>query len=520
MAETLAFIKQLTGERSRLAVAGLVGIFGVMLLISAAGSPGLGFSLFIAGIIGVIALYRPELVVGLLALYLPFEPFVLKYVPDDLYVYIRYGSEGLIYLLAAAAVIYRLRTHTKPSLGPFGLALIALAGSLIVSAGLNHVPALTALLGLRQILRFSVLGLAVVNLPVSHRFIRKLIWLLIAVAAFESGLGLLQSAVGPAADSLLIPSETRAYGSYLLTPGTDQFWVSGQRVTATLGRYDQLGAFLSFALLLTVGLLYELKKVRLQRYLFVALLLGVGCLALTYSRASWLGFGAGLAVVALLIKRDRRVLLAGVIIALALILYPFVTSLAVNNLRDQPDVPFIDRIYEAVSYERWQGEYYGLGRLYFIVATATKVFPAAPVFGFGPGQYGGGAAAALGNLTVYDQLSLPFGIYGYAGMIDNNWLSLLGEAGLVGILLYLAVLAGVIRFSLKFFRQSQNGFDRGLALATVGVVVAVSLEACLGTYLEVRTIGVYLWLLPALLFVLSKSKTSPINDSHENNSGQ
>lgn len=520
MAESFAFIKQLAVERSKLAVVGLVGVFAIMLGVSAAGSPGLGFSLFIAGIIGVVALYRPELVVGLLALYLPFEPFVLKFVPDDLYVYIRYGSEGLIYLLAVAAVIYRLRTRTKPSLGPFGLALIALTGSLIVSAGLNHVPALTALLGLRQILRFPILGLAVVNLPISRKFIRTLIWLLIAVATLESGLGLIQAVVGPAADSFLIPSETRAYGNFLLTPGTDQFWVSGQRVTATLGRYDQLGAFLAFALLMGVGLLYELKNGRRQRYLFIALLLGLGCLALTYSRASWLGFGAGLAVVALLIKRDRRVLLAGVIIALALILYPFVTSLAVNNLTDQPDVPFIDRVYEAVSYERWQGEYYGLGRLYFIVATATKVFPAAPVFGFGPGQYGGGAAAALNNMTVYDQLGLPFGIYGYAGMIDNNWMSLLGEAGLVGVLLYLAVLGSVVRFSLKFYRQSDDRFDRGLALATVGVVVAVSLEAFLGTYFEVRTIGVYLWLLPALLFAISKSKANSVNNRHENSPGQ
>jgi O-antigen ligase len=149
-------------------------------------------------------------------------------------------------------------------------------------------------------------------------------------------------------------------------------------------------------------------------------------------------------LIALLIKRDRRIFIGTILIVLTAVLYPFFTSITVNNLMDRPDTPIITRLYEAFSYERWRSEYYGLGRTYFIVKTATTVFPAAPVFGFGPGQYGGGAAASLGNYTVYDQLGLPFGIYGTTGQIDNNWLSLLGETGAVGVILYILTLGSLL----------------------------------------------------------------------------
>jgi O-antigen ligase len=161
-------------------------------------------------------------------------------------------------------------------------------------------------------------------------------------------------------------------------------------------------------------------------------------------------------------------------------------------------------LYEAFSYERWRSEYYGLGRVYFVATTFTTVFPASPVFGFGPGQYGGGAVAALGNHSVYEQLGIPYGIYGTSGQIDNNWLSLLGETGAIGLILYLFMIVGVARFSYRVFRRSSDRFLGGVGLGFLGALLAVCFQAGLGTQLEVRTLGVYLWLIPALLYVATK----------------
>ncbi|USN53335.1 MAG: O-antigen ligase family protein [Candidatus Nomurabacteria bacterium] len=480
---------------------------GLGILLSAASANGLAFALLLGGIAFWLALFRPHWLVFLLAAYIPFEPFVLKYVSDDLYVYIRYASELLIYLLVFAALVYRLRSRTHFSLGPNSWWLVFFFGSIIISIFMNSVPVATAILGTRQIIRFMLLGLAVVNLPLSKRFAKTILWMIIGIAALQSLIGLGQSLIGAPADNILIPSEERLFGSILLTPGTDQYWEGGQRITATMGRYDQLGTFLSFVLLLVVGLLYEHPKLQTKRKLLAILMLGIAALALTYSRASWFGFALGFGVISVFLKRDKRVMIAGFLLIAFVALYPFFTSLVVDDLIDQPNMPIVDRLYEAFSYERWRSEYYGQGRVFFIIETATKVFPAAPVFGFGPGQYGGGAAAALANTTVYDQLGIPFGIYGYTGQIDNNWLALLGETGAVGVLLYMALFLSIIRYSWRVYRQSEDKMIAGFALGLIGAILAAAFEGALGTHFEVRTLGVYLWLFPALLFVLHE-KTS------------
>ncbi len=496
------FLRQ---PRRTLLILGGFGVIGI--LATASGSSAAGMALLFGALLVFLALTRPQLIIGALALYVPLEPFVLKYISDDFYVYARYGSEALIYLLLAAALVYRLRTKTNPSLGPTGFWLIAFIAWAGISALANHVPSLTALLGLRQMLRFPLLGLAAVNLPIKKAFVKKLLWALFILLALESFVGLSQSIIGSSADAFLIPSETRLYGSLLLTPGTDQYWESGQRITATLGRYDQLGMFLSFFLLIGLGVLYELRNRIMKRRLLIVLLLGLAALLLTYSRAAWFGFAIGAFLIAVPLKRNRVILLATLIIVGVLVLYPFITSLSVNTLIDQPNTSLLNRFYEAFSYERWRSEYYGLGRVYFIVTTFTTVVPASPIFGFGPGQYGGGAVAALGNHTVYEQLGIPFGIYGTTGQIDNNWLSLLGETGIVGISLFLLIFLSLARFAYRSYREEKDRLLGGAALGFLGALLAASFQAGLGTHFEVRTLGIYLWLIPALLFVATREET-------------
>src|SRR5690606_24663622 len=87
-------------------------------------------------------------------------------------------------------------------------------------------------------------------------YIRKLTGGMFLVVAFQGLLGLAQAFVGAPLDEFLIPSERKFYESIQLTSGTNQFWSPGTRVFATLGRYDQLGTFLCFFMLMAVGLWY------------------------------------------------------------------------------------------------------------------------------------------------------------------------------------------------------------------------------------------------------------------------
>jgi O-antigen ligase len=203
----------------------------------------------------------------------------------------------------------------------------------------------------------------------------------------------------------------------------------------------------------------------------------------------------GFLFIALWIKKDKRVLIAVVSLLVVLFGYLAYSGLVVRYLVDTPQQTVVERFFESFSYERWRGEYYGLGRLYWMVQTVATVVPASPLFGFGPGQYGGGAVAALGNTKVYEQLGLPFGVYGTDGYIDNNWFSLWGETGTIGLAFYLWMYLALFFFAIKIYKKSKGDFFvRALSLGLAAAMIAVALNAFLATFLETRTLAFYLWL--------------------------
>lgn len=488
--------------RSKLLIAGVT----TTILAALAGVVFLSPSYVIGVVIGVIALFvafaRPTIMLAFLALYLPFEPFLLKWVPDDIYLFVRYGSELLVYLLVAVVVFKLLtgeiRLRRSPIDVPFALFIVALVASVAV----NLVPPFIAILGARQILRFVLLFFVVVYLQPSKNWIRTLIFALGAIMAIEIVIGAAQAIIGGPLDAFLLPSEARTFGDLQLTTGTVQFWDPGQRVFATMGRYDQLGTFLGFFLLIAVAAVYEKVVAQEQRiYLWMLILSGLGVLALTYSRSAWFGFVVGFLFIAIAMKRDKWVTLAAVVVPVVLTLYVATTGLVVDRLVDVPRQNIVDRFFEAFSYERWQGEYYGLGRLFWIVQTVAYVVPASPIFGHGPGMYGGGAVAALGNTTVYDELGLPFGVFGTGGYIDNNWFSLWGETGTVGLFAYLWMIGALLFVCIYVAKNSKDPETRTLALGVAAAILSVVLNAFLASFLEIRTLAPYLWIMTAAVVV-------------------
>ncbi|MBU1915534.1 hypothetical protein KKC47_00210 [Patescibacteria group bacterium] len=450
-----------------------------------------------------ITFVRPEIIVLLLAIYTPLEPFLLKFVPDDLYIFARYFPEILIYALVVVAII-KVRTHRGSMSTPLDLPFVLFLIVAMTSLVLNAVSATTGLLGLRQIIRFILMFFVVSYLDPDQDQIRFFLKAMFVIVVFEGLLGLVQSFFGAPLDEFLIPSERRFFESIQLTTGTEQSWSPGTRVFATLGRFDQLGTFLSLFFLTAIGLLYKLKNQLDRRRLMLVIGLAAPALILTLSRASWFGFMLGLLVISVILMRDNRIRLAFLALVIFAGTYLAYSGLAVRYLVDYPEQTVVERFFEAFSYERWRGEYYGFGRLYWMVQTVTVVMPSAPLFGVGPGQYGGGAAAALGNSRAYQELNLPFGVYGTEGYIDNNWFSLWGETGTLGFIFYIWMFVALGSMGLKVSRTAKNPLASGLALGLIGCIFAVTLQAFLGTYLEMRTLALYFWVLAAFVFVLAR----------------
>lgn len=493
-------------EKTRRIAKGLFALLALFLIIQSVFSPAVAFAFLFALIVLFVSFTLPTLTLGFLALYLPFEPVVLKFIPDSVYLFVRFFSEGLIYLIVLVVLLRWLRGRLTFDRTALDLPFILFVITLLASAAIHFVPLPIAFLGLRQILRFVIVFFLAVYLKPTKKFIITLTLALFAILIFQSALGIAQSLIGEPLDHFLLSSEERTLGELTFANAVEQFWDPGTRVFGTLGRYDRLGNFLYIFLLIASGILFTIsrKKEKIARWLWWVFALGIPALVMTYSRSSWFAFLIGFLFIGLVIKRDRRVF-AGLMASILIVLgYLTASGLTVGILADVPGQTFSERFFETFSYTRWRGEYEGLGRVFWYVHTPTVVVAASPIFGWGPGQFGGGAAAVLRNTSVYNELGLPFGVYGTEGFIDSNWFSLWGEAGTLGLVFFVWMYWAMFTRALATYHGSKDALIQGLAIGFAAVLLAVAFNALTSTVFEIRTVGFYLWLYGGFVWLLGK----------------
>ncbi len=474
-------------------------IFGCLMLLAAAATALLSFE---AGLV-------------LLVIFLPFEPLMLKFIPSDVALFFRLIPETIIYTLLVCGLIKAAKrgqtsiAATGPisvKRNPIAFVLFLLAALSLISILVNRVDPIVAAVGLRQIFRFLLLYVAVVWYGLTNKQIILMAGLLAGLAVFESLLGLLQAGAGSKLDAWFYTGREFFVGRFRVAQEIFQVRAEGSRVFATMGRYDQLGTFLSLVGAAALGFAYRAAE-KYKKYALLLLLIVLPALFLTYSRASWFGFLLGLVVVAIFIQKDKKVLAALLVLIVSLVGFVAFREIEVRRLIDEPSVSPMHRLLEAFSERRLRSEYTGKGRVYFIIETPPAVLKTSPLVGMGPGQYGGGAAALLHNTAGYDELNLPFGVYGTEGQVDNNWMSLLGELGLLGVLVYLSIFISLILFSRKVLKDPRSTWlGKSLALGLIAATVSFAAQGFLGTYFEMRTLATYYWLLAGLTVVAAQSQ--------------
>lgn len=484
----------------RFFIAGGVLLSGVLAFFPANFSLALIFALALI----ILSLIKIEFGIYFLSFYIVFEPFLLKFASDEIYPFLKYGAEVII-LILFFIVLWKYIARKggfKYIKTPIDLPLLIFILLTAASALLNLENPLFWLLGLRQIFRYVLLYYAIIYAEISKKITKNLVWLLLGIMLLEAFIGAGQAIIGRPADEFLLPGAKREFASIISPDYVYKFWSSGQRIFATMGRYDRLGIFICMGIILAVGLLCEEKEKRKKRMLAFVISAPIFSLILTYSRMSWLGLIFALMFINIIMRRDKKFIIAMVIFIFIfgsyLLIFMQANDLNLYKINDQPEMAFAERFLSLFSFSELKNSYNGYGRLYFAINTPVKVIKNYPFFGVGLGQYGSGVAYALNNRDKYDELGLPFGIEGTQGQIDSNWFSLWGEAGTFGILAFLSIIASIFIFTLKIYRESDDNFIKGLTLGFSGIILSLIFQALLGPYFETRTVSFYFWLLAGL----------------------
>lgn len=447
----------------------------------------------------------------------PFETVVIRFVPPETYSVVKYAPEIFLYAAAGASwlrYIYRHhRFFPRTAINRWLGAYLVIA---LVSLLLNHYPVFIWALGVRQLVRYVALFFFIVFEDFPLAIVKRVLVVGAVVMLIEVALGLLQYLAGGQLDRYLFFSDSIIVGDVATVGGDTEFWAPGQRIFATLGRYDRFGSFLALGLVMLFPWLYAFRSIQHGVWgtrkvcYWLALIFGGIALLFTYSRASWLAALAGIVTVGYFLRKNRALVKIGLALAGVAAAYLVVGAVYYNYVPapDKPSESIAERLLEAVSWRSLRAGYEGYGRSFFIVNTPLMLVPNYPLFGVGPGNYGGGVAAALSNTRFYDAVHLPFGIQNTVGQIDNNWFSIWGEVGTLGLISWIGLFAVLFRHALRLARRASDSAVVAIAEGVCGAAVALIVLGWFGPYFEFRSLMVYFWTAAGILVVTSKQETA------------
>ena len=410
--------------------------------------------------------------------------------PTDVVPLSHFLSEGLLLAVTVALVVRAVREHGLVAAlrHPVTALLAALGAVALLSMLVNDVPVHVAALGMLFTLDAAVLFF----LP------RLVTWsgrqVVIAIGAFVAIV--VVAALVAMAQAILSPT---ILGLYVVTGQFGEVY----RLAAFIGDPNVFGAFITaaapFALLTATNARSPLHR----RLAIAAAFLLLLALWLTFSRGSWLALGISSAGV--LVWLGRRT----VLLALAIFALTFVTAnLMPRDLLVEGSEGFGERpnvIGSTLGRVGAVGEGRDL-RLHF-VANALPIIADHPLLGVGPGRYGGAAADVLGT-PVYEEYGTD-DIFARSPQltVDNFWLHLLAELGVIGAALFIAA-AAVPGLRILAAARRADGLDRVILGGIATGVVALAVSSLTTMLLEANSVAFLFWFLLGLGSVVAARRAS------------
>lgn len=448
-------------------------------------------AIVIGGIFFLVSVKNIKLAIIVLAMYVPLEEWLLKWAPRGGYEMARFGWEFLLLFLLLSVLLGKIINEGRIVKTPIDGLLFIFLGVASVSMLSNWIPISLGILGLRTLLRYVLLYYLIINISLEEEFIKKLLKAMVFIIVFQWIVSLLQRFVGGGVVRFFAPKEVVQVGSIIFAE-TSGIWEKGAWVFGTMKRYNLLGNFLSFFILIVTGCYFT--KERRKRKLFWFILVSSIILLLTYSRTSWIGLYVGVVLI-LFVTKKRKLLLFFLLgpVILTLILWTvyaqqiFVTKVSLGEMS-------LTQRYLRMFTGRYIRTSYQVSRLAVLTKVSREVISKKPLFGFGPGIVEYREVEGLGEPArrVLQQIEVAPIVIHFLG--DVGWTSILVQFGSIGALIWVSIVLVVLRISIKLYRVSENRFIQGIGLGYAGAVVAIIVENFFCYNFTYRAVSFYFWL--------------------------
>lgn len=447
----------------------------------------IGSLVLVAGLLLTIAAATvrwPQPVLVLVVLTPILDRFVAgRVVPAGALAFVPYFSEALLLLVTGVLAVQAGRAGTLlPALRhPASVAFGVFVAVAAVSAVVNRVPAHIALAGLVYTLDAALLFYLVRIAGFERRHVRLAIIVLLGVVLLGAFIAVAQAVLSPSILGLTgvvgRSGEDVRIGSIVRDPN----------VFGTL-----IGLVLPFAVFATT----RLPSGRDRRIAIGITFVLTLALLLTYSRGSWLGVGGGLVLVALML--ERRALLTFAVIGVLALGTAYVLPRGLL-----PTAPAADGTVEEVepfnplgsTVDRVGAIGEGRDLRWMFMMNAVPIVADHPLVGVGPGRYGGAVAWNFPT-PIYAEYGTDdiIPVWYRQRTVDNFWLHILVETGLIGFAALIAAIALIVLPILRVARHARAGLFV-VAAGVLGAAATLSLSSVTTMLLEGNTVAFLFWFL-------------------------
>ncbi len=392
-------------------------------------------------------------------------------------------SEGLLLTVGVSLAVQAARRGTLRAAvwhptAAFALVFLAAA---VASALVNRVPPVQAITGIA----FTIDAVA--------------IFFLVRLVDFDARQALL--AVG-AFIAFMAVAAWVALAQAVLTPNLlGLFALQGRfgevyRLASIFGDPNVFAALLSAAVPFVLFGAPGLATRRGRGWALALASLLILALWLSFSRGGWLGAAVGFSIASAIL--DRRALAVGIMLgaltfAVAWVMPRDLLGSSTNG-GQRPDIVKStgDRI-SAVGAGRDL-------RVLFLINSIPLVVEH-PALGVGPGQYGGAAADIFGTDVYAEYGTDKLFSNPTQRTIDNFWLHLLGETGVIGLVAFLAM-AGAPLLMIVRSALSARWARRVILSGIAGAVLSLGVNSVTTMLLEANSVAFLFWFLLGLGTIL------------------
>lgn len=418
--------------------------------------------------------------------------FILKFLPINIAIVLRYLPEALLYVIALAYLRKRREAGTFPLLWP----LCFCALSMTISAVLNSVSLVTALVDFRLYFRFAAFAYIAWKTEVTSQNILSFMKGFLGLTVIQLAVGTFEMVGGEPVQLFFAPILGLASGNAGIA--VNQLFGELGWIFGTLQNYNNFGMFMSMSCVIALGVYVVDRR-------FVHLGLAVICgvfVVLSFSRHSLLTLlGAVLCFSVLRTRKNTvRRLVQGIIVgSLLLIGAVEVARVAYPELEERlatvvdPDVMATDSTANI--------------RFFIMAALPPRFLTSYPLFGQGPivmdkNQYGDerdiwlapplkGAPDLPGVLTYY--------------LADVVWVMILGFYGLAGLAGFFYLFWMIARSANRIRNEEKDPKEQMLAQVCLSVMAAYIISGFFSEEMVARDCIPVFWVLAGLTMSLSTS---------------